>query len=282
MDEDNSTHHPKDPQLDKARRLPRFGRRLLKPRTAAAVAVVAAVALNASGAFGLNVLGLHSALTATSLPVNFQSAPIANYGFVTPTATTCSSFNGGNAGALGVVNYSVKSTGSTIFQTSPGVFYYFSKLTTGNNNSATLVEIVNNPPTPGKTGSPFFAFVSSGSQAFDANCNAVKGESVSFSGQACPPQPPGLTPPPTSACYIVNVTGLQPNTTYIIGIKYQTSSTVGDTRPAPPPSPNGTATYFFNTYQSNLVNKVVTIGALVPSPGPPIGAGQQMIQFSAK
>lgn len=240
MDEGNSTHHSKDQQNQDAGRLPRLGRRLLQPRIAAAVAVVAAVGLNASGAFGLNVLGLHSALTTTSLNASFQSAAIGSYGLITPTATTCSQVQGGNAGTLGGVSYSTK-TGktTTINQTNPGVFFYWVPVTSsGPSDVFTIVESVTNPPHT-STGLGFFAEASGTGVFTRPGCTTLQGPKITF----------GTTGSGATQTYTVTVTKVPAGAAWI-GVKYSTSSVVGDTPPSNTSIPPGQANYSFNTYRN--------------------------------
>jgi hypothetical protein len=238
MNDDNSTNLPTDHGKradapvthEEAKRLPRWGRLILRPRVAAAFALVAVLGLNASGAFGLNVLGMHSALTATSLAGNFQSAAGATYQ-ITPTGTTCQQFGSQTSSTLSSINYSVK--GSTINQVNPGVFFYWVKVTsTPGSNTFTITQAVTNPPTFGSQ-TAFFT-QAAGSNVYDANCNPVKGSTITYNS--------------TTGSVSVAFTSSTGASTFYIGTKYNTGSVVG----AKPPSGPGTATYTFDTLKGNM------------------------------
>jgi hypothetical protein len=206
------------------KRLPGLGWPLVRPRMAAACALVGVVALNATGAFGLNVLGLHSALTATSLPGGFQSASLATYGLIGETTTTCSSFSGSNASPLGQLQYTVGSNG-TISLVNPPQFYYFvGVVPTSTNASYTITETI----TP-STYKHFLPLVNNGSQVFDSSCTKVKQQTISYNSKT------GVT--------TVTFTAVA-GQIYYLALKYSASN--GLVGQPPPPSP-GTASYTFAT-----------------------------------
>jgi hypothetical protein len=191
---------------------------------AAAFALVGVVALNATGAFGLNVLGMHSALTATSLPGGFQSASMATYGLITETSTTCSSFSGSNASPLAQLQYTVGSNGN-ISQVNPPQFYYFVGVkATSTSASYTITETI----VP-STYKHFLPLVSNGSQVFDSTCTKVNGAKISYNSKTG-----------TTTVTFTAVVGQ----TYFLALKYSASN--GLVGAPPPPSP-GTATYTFAT-----------------------------------
>jgi hypothetical protein len=208
------------PAAKPAKRLAGVGRHLIRPRIAAAFALVAVLGLNATGAFGLNVFGLHSALTTSSLPGGFQSASTATYGFLTETSTTCSQFSGSSASPLPGLLYTAGSTG-TISLVNPPQFYYFVGVTaTSVSASYTITE----------TTSPSYnhslPLVTNGSQVFDSTCTRVKTQKITYLN--------GITTVKFTA-----VVGQ----TYFLALKYSASSgLVGQPRPT-----SGTTTYTFAT-----------------------------------
>src|SRR5438445_698404 len=91
---------------------------------------------------------------------------------ITPTGTTCSQFSGGTASTLSTILYGVKS--GTINNVSPGVFFYWVQVTApAGSNSYTITQSIS-------TASRIF-LVASGSNAYDASCNPVKGTTITQS-----------------------------------------------------------------------------------------------------
>jgi hypothetical protein len=165
MNGNNGTSFSTHKQDDKVTRLSPLRRFLLRPRGVALLVIGAALGLNVSGAFGLNMLGLHSAVTSTSLPASFQSASTTTYGLLTPTATTCSQFASGNASTLGEVDYRVK-TGK-INSVAPGVFFDWVPITSGGTSDVfTIKESVANPPAVPPKDTPAFFTMAPGSNVF--------------------------------------------------------------------------------------------------------------------
>jgi hypothetical protein len=141
---------------------------------------------------------------------------------ITPTGTTCTQFRNGTAQTLSSLNYSVKN--GQINQVSPGVFFYWVKVTVpaGNSNSFTITETI----AASNFGTPF-ALANGGNNVFDLNCNALSET---------------ITQDPTSGA--VTVTFNAPTAgTYIISLKYDAGSVKG----AAAPSPTTTVHYDFNT-----------------------------------
>jgi hypothetical protein len=109
---------------------------------------------------------------------------------------------------LSTVHYNVQ--GGTIHNTFPGVFFYWVAVTApAGNNTFTITQTI----TTGNF-STFFG-IASGSNVFDSNCNSVH-PTISQSGNT------------TTVTFSAPTTG-----TYYIGIKYDTSSVVGQPAPSP-------------------------------------------------
>ena len=140
---------------------------------------------------------------------------------ITPTGTTCTQFANHTAATLSGLSYSV-SNGKIKNNVNPGVFFYWVAVTVpAGNNSFTITQTIT---TNNFTG--VFAFAS-GSSVFTSNCNSL---SETFTQD-----------PVTGA---LTVTFNAPTAgTYIIGIKYDSKSIVGD----PAPSPGTTVHYNFAT-----------------------------------
>jgi hypothetical protein len=240
MNEHDGTHFPKDQQEHKdasvthgeSRRLSRLGRLLSRPRAAAAFALVALLALNATGAFGLNVLGLHSALTASSLPGNFQSAVDPVYQ-LTPTQTTCQQFSGGTAQDQGPLTYGAK--GNKINNVAPGVFFYWTTVKSYQAGSNTFIVQQSAVNVSGGTFYNHFFAVANGSFVYNSDCTKAGG-----TGGSIGPTTAGTNRATSTVTFTASAVGL----TFFIGIKYSPSSIVGSPTPA---SPTGKATYSFAT-----------------------------------
>jgi len=140
---------------------------------------------------------------------------------ITPTGTTCTDFRNGTAQTLGSLNYSV-SNGKIAQDVNPGVFFYWVKVTVpAGNNSVTITQTIT---TGNFTG--LFDF-HSGSNVFNSNCNSVSNT---------------MTQNPTTGAVTAQFNAPTAGT-YIIGIKYDSKSIVGD----PAPSPGTTVHYNFAT-----------------------------------
>ena len=140
---------------------------------------------------------------------------------ITPTGTTCQQFRDGTAQTLLNLNYSV-SGGKIKNSVNPGVFFYFVKVTVpAGNNTFTITQTVT---TGNFTG---FFNMASGSNVFNSSCNSL---SETFAQD------------PATGAITVNFNAPTAGA-YIISIKYDSKSIVGD----PAPSPGTTVHYDFAT-----------------------------------
>jgi hypothetical protein len=158
--------------------------------------------------------------TATSTPTPTPSATPIQVSQITPTGTTCADFSSGRADALSSLQYSVQN--GVIHNVSPGVFFYWVKVTTpAGNNTFTITQTIT-------TGNFTGLFdIQSGSNVFNSSCNSVH---------------PTITQNPTTGA--VTATFNAPAAgTYFISIKYSAQSLGGD----PAPSPGTTVHYNFAT-----------------------------------
>jgi hypothetical protein len=181
-----------------------------------------AITFNSAGTFywqavysgDTNNNGATSACTSEVLTV---TAPHISQ--ITPTATTCDQFSAGTAGTLSRVDYSVRN--GNISQVSPGVFFYWVKVTAGaGSNTFTIDQAI----TTGNF-STFFT-VASGSSAYNSSCTKVNTTIASTS---------------TAGQITVTFNG-GTGGTFFIGIKYSTAAVVGKAAPSPT-----TVTYSFST-----------------------------------
>ena len=146
-------------------------------------------------------------------------APQPPQGIIAPTQTSCSDFTGGTASILGQVNYSV--SGGKIGQgINPGVFFFYTKITTSSPNQVVTVTETNTST----NGTPNFGILNGQAWLYPASCASHTVGSTSG-------------PNGENASFTVAVPG-----TYVIGIKYQTKTIAG--APAPVPAD---VTYNFNT-----------------------------------
>src|SRR5262249_2002469 len=84
---------------------------------------------------------------------------------ITPTGTTCTQFRDGTAETLSSLNYSVKN--GKINQVSPGVFFYWLKVTVpAGNNSFSITQTITTSNFSGRLA------MQSGSNVFDVSCNS--------------------------------------------------------------------------------------------------------------
>ena len=140
---------------------------------------------------------------------------------ITPTGTTCNEFRNGTAETLANLNYSV-SNGKIAQNVTPGVFFYWTKVTVpAGNNVFTVTESI----TTGNFSTPFL--LGGGSNVFDLNCNGVSET---------------ITQNTTTGTVTVTVNAPTAGT-YIISLKYSSKSIAG----APAPSPGTTVHYDFAT-----------------------------------
>jgi len=128
---------------------------------------------------------------------------------ITPTGTTCSQFKNGTAETLLNLNYSV-SNGKIKNNVTPGVFFYWVSVTVpAGNNSFTITQTITTGNFAG-----LFDFTS-GTGVFSSNCNSLSNT---------------ITQNPTTGAMTVQFNAPTAGT-YIISIKYDSKSIVGD--PAP-------------------------------------------------
>ena len=160
--------------------------------------------------------------TATPTPTPTPTTTPSRVSQITPTGTTCSQFSNGTAQTLANLNYSVGNDGKIKQNVTPGVFFYWVKVTVpAGNNSFTITQTIT---TGNFTG--LFNFTS-GSSAYNPNCGNVSTT---------------ITQDPTT--FAVTVQFNAPTAgTYIIGVKYDSKSIVG----LPAPSPGTTVHYDFAT-----------------------------------
>ena len=141
----------------------------------------------------------------TTDTVSIPIAPPTVVAQITPTATTCQQFSSGTAATLDTLQYSTKGNPPKISQVSPGVFFYWVKVSGGGTYTITQ----SSTPT-------FKTFnIASGSAVWDANCNKVGTSSIT---QAA------------NGTVTVTFTG---SGTFYIGLKYDSGSVVGQPQPSP-------------------------------------------------
>jgi len=151
--------------------------------------------------------------------LNCAAPPPPPQGIIAPTQTTCQDFTGGTAQALGQINYSVR--GGTIGQgINPGVFFFYTKITTTIPNQVVTVSQSNTST----NNTPLFGILNGQAWLYPANCSSHRSGTVTG-------------PNDSGASYTIPTPG-----TYIIGIKYQTKTIAG--APAPVPAD---ITYNFTT-----------------------------------
>src|SRR6266404_2573227 len=160
--------------------------------------------------------------TATATPTPTPTTTPSRVSQITPTGTTCSQFSNGTAQTLANLNYSVGNDGKIKQNVTPGVFFYWVKVTVpAGNNSFTITQTIT---TGNFTGLFNFA---SGSSAYNPNCGNLSTT---------------ITQDPTT--FAVTVQFNAPTAgTYIIEVKYDSKSIVG----LPAPSPGTTVHYDFAT-----------------------------------
>jgi hypothetical protein len=137
---------------------------------------------------------------------------------ITPTATTCSQFNAGTSPTLDTLNYSVES--GLISQVDPGVFFYWIKVdaAAGPNSFTSDQEITS------RNFGTYFA-KTAGSALWTSTCQKVNSASITQSNGD------------VTVSFTASSAG-----TYIIGIKYDSSSVKG----VAPPTSSGIAHYTFS------------------------------------
>jgi hypothetical protein len=141
-------------------------------------------------------------------------------GIIAPTQTTCQDFTGGTAAILGQVNYP-SSKGGLIGQgIDPGVFFYYTKITTTTPNQVVNVTQSNNST----NNAALFGILNGQAWLYPADCSSHTTGTTTGVGD-------------TGASFTVATPG-----TYVIGIKYQTKSIAGTPVPVP-----ASITYTFTT-----------------------------------
>jgi hypothetical protein len=146
-----------------------------------------------------------------------QCAPVSQ---ITPTQTTCDQFVAGTADTLSTLQYSLKGAPAVINQVSPGVFFYWVRVTAVAGSNTFMI---NQTITTGNFKTLFA--IQSGSNVFDTNCN-TQHATITQSGAT------------------ITVTFNAPTAgTYIIGVKFSASSIKG----AAAPGPATTVHYQFST-----------------------------------
>jgi hypothetical protein len=141
---------------------------------------------------------------------------------IAPTGTTCLQYRDGVAPVLGQLLYTTKGSGinTKINAVSPGVFFYYTKVSGGADETDDTVEITQDPD-----GGPAIPIAQTQVVLYDAlTCKVVRGWT------------PTVNPDGTA-------TGDLPfEGDFIIGVKYNPSSLKGQPAPASPP-----ITYSFGT-----------------------------------
>jgi hypothetical protein len=151
--------------------------------------------------------GTFPAQDASCEPFTVKAAP---QGQITPTQTTCSDFTSGTAQTLGQVNYSV--SGGTIGQgINPGVFFFYSKITTTVPNQVVTVTQSNNST----NNAALFGVLNGQAWLWTGDCVSKTVGTV-------------FGPNDGNARYTIPTPG-----TYIISIKYNTKSIAGTAAPVP-------------------------------------------------
>jgi hypothetical protein len=131
-------------------------------------------------------------------------------GIIAPTQTTCQDFTGGVAATLGQVNYSV-SKGVIGQGINPGVFFFYTKITTTQANQVVTVTETNTST----NNTPNFGILNGQAWLYPANCSShTVGATSGPNGE--------------NASFTVPLPG-----NYIIGIKYQTKTIAGAPAPVP-------------------------------------------------
>jgi hypothetical protein len=139
---------------------------------------------------------------------------------ITPTNTTCAQFASGTAATLSQIQYSLKS--GTISQVDPGVFFYWVQVPTA--GTYTITQSIS------ETSRPFVIW--SGTAVWD-NFDPV--------ALTCTKVSSTITQNPITGTVTVTFSG--GTGPFFIGIKYKTSSVVGEKAPVPSP----TVKYNFST-----------------------------------
>jgi len=129
---------------------------------------------------------------------------------ITPTGTTCNDFKTGTAETLASLSYSVKN--GVINQVSPGVFFYWLKVTVpAGNNVFTVTETI----TTGNFSTPF-TLANGGNNVWNNSCNSLSNTITQAANGT------------VTVSFNAPVAG-----TYFISLKYDSGSVKGATAPSP-------------------------------------------------
>jgi hypothetical protein len=206
-----------------------------RPLDASGVATSANFTTPASGTFSYKAhyngdanYPAHDAAACESFTVQ----PSTRGGLIAPTETSCAAFAAGTAETLGQVNYRVKS-GKIGQGINPGVFFYYTEITTTVPNQVVTVSQSNTST----NNAALFGILNGQAILYSATCAKVMSGTVINGG--------------SGASFTVSVPG-----TYIIGIKYQTKTIAGTPAPAPADiTYNFTTSLGGNTAASVLLKK---------------------------
>jgi len=174
-----------------------------------------------------NVAGPQVLSATASTTVTFN---IVATGHVAETGTTCQQFKAGTWGYLDSVFYTLKN--GKIGVVSPGVFFYYDKVTAPSSGSFNITVAESN------NGSwPAVSVNKDQIIAYDDNCNKLGNVTVGSNG--------GLA--------TITFKNYTPGATYYFSVKYDTGSVVGF-------KPSGTPTvkYTFDTFINNVLQSLST------------------------
>jgi hypothetical protein len=156
---------------------------------------------------------------AHDAPCEPFSTKVTPTGLIAPTQTTCSDVLNGTAAVLGQVNYSL--SGGRIGQgINPGVFFFYSKITTTLPNQVVTVSQSNTST----NNTPLFGILNGQAWLWSGDCSSKIVGSTTGANDS-------------GASFTVPTPG-----NYIIGIKYQTKTIAGANAPVP-----ADITYNFST-----------------------------------
>src|SRR3954470_248100 len=151
--------------------------------------------------------GNYPAKDAACEPFSTKTTPT---GLIAPTQTTCSDVLNGTAAVLGQVNYSL--SGGKIGQgINPGVFFFYSKITTTLPNQVVTVSQSNTST----NNTPLFGILNGQAWLWSGDCSSKLVGSTTGANDS-------------GASFTVPTPG-----NYIIGVKYQTKSIAGANAPVP-------------------------------------------------
>ena len=146
--------------------------------------------------------------TSTPTPTPTPSATPIQVSQITPTGTTCTQFKNGTADTLNSLSYKVRN--GVINQVSPGVFFYWVRVTApAGSNTFTITQTI----TTGNFNT--FFDMASGSNVFDSDCDSAH-PTITQNGDT------------TTVQWNAAAAG-----TYFISIKYNSNTVVGSLAPSP-------------------------------------------------